>query len=927
MSRGWRRWWAALAAGLLAAGAAAAAPKTAGFEIGREPAWVQPMSASGLDAGLPAAPLQVLLVDQQTRLPAGRGPSERYRHVVRQVRDASGLENASQISIEFDPSYERLTLHRLELRRGGARIDKLAARRVRLLDRETGLEQQRLDGRRTASIVLDDVRVGDRIEFAYTLVGDNPVFDGRFVQVDWSRHGLGPTGLYRYRLLAPAQRHIRHRAGAAEVSDAGRSADGLRITEFRRRGVPRFVEDAYAPADSWLDDMLQLSEFADWADVARWAETLFEPALRPSAEVSAQAEALRGADREARLLAMLDFVQTQVRYFGTEIGASSHRPAPAAQTLAQRYGDCKDKVVLLGALARAAGVRATPVLVSSTMRRDVAAMLPSPLAFDHVVAELQPEGRSLLVDPTRSLQTGPLDERIARGLGWGLPARADATALVELPGTQGRLQAEGEDVLRFASLAQPAAFESVQTFYGDIAEALRAQRAARGADEFERDLRADHLRLYPGLAADGALEMTDVPGRNAVRLVQRYTLPPAWRFPEQRVFVTDYGLPLPMSVLRLPDGSDRARGLRLASPGRYRQSVEFRFEQPTFGRSGSSRAEESAPAFRLQLRAETAPQSQRLEADLEMLQDRVGAAEFPAYRERLVRAFGRLAGTVQVPAVTPAQADTMRARYAALDAELRAGRLRIVTEVQREALGRRVLLDTVLAGDRLAPALRAQTLVERAMLLDHLGELDAARADFQAALALDPEPAATHAAAAVNALMRGAYDEAEQRAGEALRRAPGDLDALQTRARAAYLRGDAAAARAGFEAALKDRSVREAGYAPIWLYLAARRAGDDGVATLRQVAPAGERAWPHPVTRWLAGEARYDDALAATREGGRADPGRECELQFFAGQKALLDGDRAAARRHFRRAVDTGVTEFIEYGMSRLELQRLDGAR
>jgi len=927
MSRGWTRWWAALTAGLLAAGAVAAATRTAGFEIGREPAWVQPMSANGLDAGLPASPVQVLLVDQQTRLPAGRGPSERYRHVVRQVRDGSGLENAAQISIEFDPGYERLTLHRLEVRRGAARINKLDARRVRLLDRETGLEQQRLDGRRTASIVLDDVRVGDRIEFAYTLVGDNPVFDGRFVEIDWTRHGMGPTGLYRYRLLAPAQRTIRHRAGVTEVADGGRSADGLRITEFRRRVVPRFVEDPYAPADSWLDETLQLSEFADWGEVARWAETLFEPALRPSPELTAQAEALRGADREARLLAMLDFVQTQVRYFGTEIGASSHRPAPAAQTLAQRYGDCKDKVVLLGALARAAGVRATPVLVSSSMRRDVAAMLPSPLAFDHVVAELQPEGRSLLVDPTRSMQTGPLDERVARGLGWGLPARADATALVELPAQQGRLQGEAEDTLRFTTLSQPAAFESVQTYYGDIAESLRAERAARGAEEFERNARADHLRLYPGLVADGALEVADVPGRNAVRLVQRYTLAPPWRFPEQRVFAADYGLPLLMSVLRLPDSSDRPRGLRLALPGRYRQSVEFRFAEPTFGRSSSSRADESASAFRLQLRAEMTPQSQRLDAELEMLQDRVGAADFPAYRERLVRAFGRLAGTVQVPAVSPAQAEAMRQRYAALDSQVRSGRLRIVTEVQRESLGRRVLLDSVLAGDRLSPTLRAQTLTERAMLLDHLGEVDAARADLQAALALDGEAAATHAAAAVNALMRGAYGEAEQAADEALRRSPGDLESLQTRARAAYLRGDGAAARAGFETALKDRTVRDAGYAPIWLYLAVRRAGGDGAAALRQVSPAGQRAWPHPVARWLAGEASFDDALAATRDGGRADPGRECELQFFAGQKALLDGDRAAARRHFRRSVDTGVTEFVEYGMSRLELQRLDGAR
>lgn len=912
---------ALLAAAWLSAAAAVAAPAV--VERAAEPRWVQPLALDGLDDGLQPAPLQVLLADRQTRLGAAGVASQRYHRSVRQVRDAAGLESAAQFEIEFDPGYERLTLHRLDLLRGKSRLDKLDLRRVRVLQRETGLEQRRLDGRSTASIVLDDVRVGDRIEIAYTITGDNPVFGGRFVELDWSQQARGPTGLYRYRLLAPPQRTIHHRAGAAEAQAAG-SAGGLQATEFRRRRVPQFVGDPYAPYEAYIDEQLQLSEFADWAEVARWAEGLFRSATRPTPEVVAQAAALRGGERDAQLLALLDFVQTQVRYFGTEIGASSHQPAPAAQVLAQRYGDCKDKVALLAALADAAGVQATPVLVSNGLRRDVQKMLPSPLAFDHAIAVLDLGDRKLWVDATRSMQTGTLDERQVRGLGWGLRARAGA-ALEALPGHEGVLQAEAEDTISFTRLSEPAVFEAVQTYHGDLAEGVRANFAARGAEEFARDLRSDHLRLYPGLVPDGALEIGDVPQRNALRLVQRYKLAPPWRFPEQRLFVADYGLPLPMSVLRLPDTSDRSRALRLSYPGIYRQSVEFRYAEDVLPRSASSSADESAPAFRLHLRADTAPRSQRVEAELEMLQDRVAAADFPAYREKLTRVFPRLAGVMQLPPIAPAQLDTLRQRFAALDTDLRAGRVRAVTPVQRDALMQHQVLALVLDSDRLTTALRVQTLTARAVLLDHLGRLDDARQDLAAAFELNPAAGPTHVVAAVNASLRGAQDEARRHAEEALRLTPDDGEMRQTLARIDYLSGDAAAARDALQAVLQNRAERDGGYAGIWLYLATRRAGGDGVAALRQAWPtAAKPAWPHPVARWLAGDISFDAALAATREGGSADPGRECELQFFAGQKALLDGDRAAARRHFRRSVDTGVTEFVEYGLARLELQRLN---
>jgi len=68
------------------------------------------------------------------------------------------------------------------------------------------------------------------------------------------------------------------------------------------------------------------------------------------------------------VLVALEFVQKQIRYFGTEIGPYSHRPASPETVLKRRYGDCKDKVALLSTLLDRLDIRATPILVSATMR-------------------------------------------------------------------------------------------------------------------------------------------------------------------------------------------------------------------------------------------------------------------------------------------------------------------------------------------------------------------------------------------------------------------------------------------------------------------------------------------------------------------------------------------------------------------------------
>src|SRR5258708_22662911 len=82
-------------------------------------------------------------------------------------------------------------------------------------------------------------------------------------------------------------------------------------------------------------------------------------------------------------------------------------PGPAV-TLAQRYGDCKDKTFLLCLLLHELGVEAQPAMVNTRLRHRLDDSLPSPFVFDHVIAEVMADGQPHWIDGTISGQGGHL---------------------------------------------------------------------------------------------------------------------------------------------------------------------------------------------------------------------------------------------------------------------------------------------------------------------------------------------------------------------------------------------------------------------------------------------------------------------------------------------------------------------------------------
>ena len=237
-------------------------------------------------------------------------------------------------------------------------------------------------------IIYPKLEVGSQVYYRAKSVQHTPEFPGHF----FMRHHYSPHARYESVTV-----ELTHDVGI----EVGVSTKGMQGGKLAESPLPNTVaykltfsqDKAYPGEESRLDlsdfaPNFSASTFKTYADVGQAYQVRAKEKAKVTPAIQTLAnELIQKANAKTTLekvKVLHHWVAQNIRYLGIYVGAGGFVPHDAQSILDNRYGDCKDHVVILEALLAAVGIDSSPALINSGMAF-LLPNLPTPGIFDHVI--------------------------------------------------------------------------------------------------------------------------------------------------------------------------------------------------------------------------------------------------------------------------------------------------------------------------------------------------------------------------------------------------------------------------------------------------------------------------------------------------------------------------------------------------------------
>ena len=557
-------------------------------DIQPTPVWVQSVKTSKPDT-IPVDDIDsgnyYLLVDNQVKVDE-TSPQVRFTRLQQLVVNQRGLEHNSQIEVDFDPLYESLTFHSIAILRDDRTIDMLPSSDISLLKQEGRIEQGLYDGRLTANIILADLRIGDIIDYSFSVSGANPIYQDIFAyrrSLQWSV----PLHSQHVRVLWGKDKplHVKIRNTEGKVKESAFLIDSTPYVEYTisRSDSPVLLIESNTP--SWYNPFatVYFSEIDSWGKVVDWAQPLYNKAgiagtsVEDSSVQSVIDEIkLKTSEPNERVMFALNYVQDQIRYLGLEMGVNSHQPSLAEDTLVRRYGDCKDKVVLFIALLKRMDIDAYPVLVDTADGLDLPLQPASINAFNHVIAKVEMSDMTYWLDPTMNYQKGPLQSIYQANYQYGLVIKPGVKELAEM------VIDDPQSMLTVTQYYDLSAGEggkstlSVKSLYlGDRAQNFRYQVEDIGFKALQTLYEDYYREIFSDIELTDKILIEDDKQTGVLSTQQDYVIDNAWQ-PDGDNFDVDFASYFIKNALDKPSKASRTTPYLISFPNKIDHRIEIK---------------------------------------------------------------------------------------------------------------------------------------------------------------------------------------------------------------------------------------------------------------------------------------------------------------------------------------------------------------
>jgi hypothetical protein len=599
--------------------------------------WVSPLSfdkrSALADADADASAVWVwLLIDRQFNAQT----DEQFYHAVCQVPASAAGANPPPLAIRYDPGCQLLTLHWVRLWRGTNSSNRLDPSKVHFSGApEPG--ELLFGTNRTALITLDDVRVGDIIDYAYSLTGSSPALDGKFVGMVPAQLPEPVERLVTKVLWPPSRKLYVQDHGTSFRPTTLRKTNTLEFT-WDFRNVPGLLLESDTPSWYQAYPWVQLSEFQTWADVNAWALRWLHPTNEFSPDATNQINRWNLLpDPQDRVLAALRFVQQEIATLAPGGGSSGYEPALPSGVLARASGDPLEKTLLLVALLRTLKFEADPVLVSLRYQNTLANYHPSPTLFDHIVAGVALDGQTFWLDATDQYQRGPLAMRSWPLYGLGLVIHPGTTELTAIPVCPVQPKTAVSAFFSIDGLHGESGLRVVTVAEGADADRLRQHYALTPRDEIDLENLNACAKYYPQIRRTAPTVLHDDAEQNRVETTEFYTIAGLWtaRPNETQFRCRLYGVNVEAALERPPE---RVRLMPWALPFPVHQIFHAEVPIATFLPTNTGSQTIEHPAFVFHYSSAIENSKLFLDYDYRSLSDVVAPDALPSYLQQLNQA-------------------------------------------------------------------------------------------------------------------------------------------------------------------------------------------------------------------------------------------------------------------------------------------------
>ncbi|AZQ43940.1 DUF3857 domain-containing transglutaminase family protein [Nonlabens ponticola] len=465
-----------------------------------------------------------LLSDYQTNVPL----QQTYYRFVNKITDPVGIQAISNISAVYDPTYQKLIFHSLKILRGDQVIDKLNPVDFQVIKRELNAENYLYDGSLSAMIYLSDVRNGDIIDYDYSIIGFNPLNKGEFTD-GYILCDYAPVGKINVSILS--DKSLKYQLYNTTLKPEIEKTGDTWYYQWTVNNPEPFYYEEFIP--TWEINMptVYVSTYNNWKQVIDWSLELFEIDKPISAALREEITSIENdnSSEGEKIQSVLNFVQNEIRYLGLEYGISGYKPHAPNQVFDQRYGDCKDKSLLMVTMLKEMGIEAYPVLISTTMKRSLNEILPSPYVFNHcTVKVVADDGNTYFYDPTITNQGGLFDNVHFPNYEYGLTIKKGNDKLESIESKSSNLTTVKE-VYDLDKVNGSGKFHVTTSYHNIEADRIREYFKNSSLSNIAKEYEAYYANKHAGIKIVKNPEIIDDFKKNVVTIKEEYIVDSIWK--------------------------------------------------------------------------------------------------------------------------------------------------------------------------------------------------------------------------------------------------------------------------------------------------------------------------------------------------------------------------------------------------------------